>query len=277
VALSRRTGRSRFTLLLLLLTSITVLTLDFRGAGFIADLRGAASTAFSPIRDAADKVFAPIGNTWNGITEFDDLERENDRLRDRIADLEGDAAENQEASRQLAELAQLNGLPITSQLPNVTARVVSGPLSNFDHSIELNRGSDAGIKVGMPVVTGSGLLGRVIRVTGSRSTVQVITDPSFEAGARLVTSREVGIIKGRGEDDDLLIDVGIDPRIDVPFGELVLTSGTDRSVYPPDVPIGEVMKVELSSDQLSKVIFVRPFADLRQLAYVKVLLWEPVP
>ena len=51
MALSRRTGRSRFTLILLILTSITVLTLDFRGSGFVDDVRGAAMTVFSPIRD----------------------------------------------------------------------------------------------------------------------------------------------------------------------------------------------------------------------------------
>src|SRR5688500_3787877 len=111
MALSRRssrTGRSRFTLLLLVLTSITVLTLDFRGSGVVDDLRGAASTVFSPLGDGAASVAEPFTNAWNGAFGYDDLERENDRLREQIADLEGDSAEAQEAIREARELGELN-------------------------------------------------------------------------------------------------------------------------------------------------------------------------
>src|SRR5262245_27390219 len=160
MALSRRTsrtGRSRFTLLLLVLTSVTVLTLDFRGAGVVDDLRGAASTVFSPISGAASSVAEPFTNAWNGAFGYDELERENERLREQIASMEGDAAEAEDALRQLDELAELEGIQRYTQLQSVTSRVVGGSLTNFENNIQLDRGSDDGIAVGMPVVTGAGL------------------------------------------------------------------------------------------------------------------------
>ena len=77
----RRSGRSRLTILLLVLTSVTVLTLDFRGVGFLGDARRAVGSALSPLQGAADVVASPFRNTWNGITTYDELAAENEELR----------------------------------------------------------------------------------------------------------------------------------------------------------------------------------------------------
>jgi rod shape-determining protein MreC len=275
VALSRRTGRSRFTLLLLVLTSITVITLDFRGSGFIGDIRSVAGSVFSPVRDGAETVFEPVTNIWNGIFDYGDVKDENEALQRRIEELEGDLVASGDAARQLEELSQLAGLPITSQLPSVAARVVSGPLSNFEHTIEINRGSDSGVREGMPVVTGAGLVGRVVQASGSRARVELLTDPGFEVGIRLVTSGDVGVAHGDGRDNPLVVDTGIDPNNVVPQGEAVTTSGHDRSIFPPDLPIGMVVSVRHLEDQLGQELQVEPLADLHDLSYVNVLLWEP--
>jgi rod shape-determining protein MreC len=277
VALSRRTGRSRFTLLLLVLTSVTVLTLDFRGSGVVDDLRGGASTVFSPVRDGAEKIFDPVGDAWHGITDYGDVKADNERLRERIEELEGDAVEGREAQRQLEEIEASSGLPVSSQIPTVLARVVSGPVSNFEHTVDINRGSDAGIKTGMPVVTGAGLVGTVVQVTRTRAVVELLTAPTFEVGIRLVTSGDVGVARGSGEGDPLVVDEGIDPKVEVPDDEPVSTSGIDRSIFPADVPVGRVVEAELASNQLTQVLRIEPFADLDNLGYVRVLLWEPAP
>jgi rod shape-determining protein MreC len=280
MALSRRStrlGRSRFTLLLLVLTSITVLTLDFRGSGVVDDLRGAASTVFSPVADGAGSVTAPFTDAWNGAFGYDDLERENEQLRDQIAEMEGDVAEAADANRQLAELAELDGVTLYTALPSVTSRVVGGSLTNFEHAIQIDRGSDHGVAVGMPVVTGAGLVGRVTAVTGGRSTVQLLTDPAFRVGVRLAASGEVGIGHGTGDGEPIVVDAGVavSVREQIPDDEVVLSSGVDRSAFPPDIPIGTVTEVDAAADQLSLVLTVEPLVDLGDLAYVRVLLWEP--
>ena len=271
-----RTGRSRFTLLLLVLTSVTVLTLDFRGAGAVEDLRGAATTVFSPIADAASAITEPFTDAWNGAFGYDELAQENEELRDRIAQMEGDQAEASDAIRQLDELAELEGISRYTQLDSVVARVVGGSLTNFEHTIQLDRGTDDGIGVGMPVVTGAGLVGEVIAATGGRSTVQLITDPGFDIGVRLATSGEVGIAHGTGHGEPLVIDAGIPVSLEdqIAVGEAVTTSGVSRSVFPPDIPVGRVTHVRPAGDQLSLELTVRPLADLDTLSHVRVLLWR---
>jgi len=278
MALSRRTsrtGRSRFTLLLVVLTSITVLTLDFRGSGAVDDVRGAASTAFAPIRDAAAWATSPVSDAWNGVFGYNELEHENEQLREQVAELEGDVVENQDAAEQLDAIAETEGLPITAQLGSTLARVVGSGLTNFENTVEINRGSDSGIAVGMPVVTGAGLVGRITQVTGGRSVVQLITDPGFDLGVRLVESGDVGIAHGTGESQPLLVDAGIDLRTTVNEGDAVTTSGVDRSIFPPDIPIGRVDSVDTAADQLTQVLHVELLADLDNLAYVRVLQWTP--
>lgn len=280
MALSRRssrTGRSRFTLLLLVLTSVTVLTLDFRGSGFVEDLRGIASTIFSPLGDGAASVTEPFTDAWNGAFGYSELEDENERLREQIAAMEGDAAEAQDVLRESEELLDLEGIERYTDIEAVAARVVGGSLTNFEHAIQLDRGSGDGIAEGMPVVTGAGLVGRVVAVTGSRSTVQLLTDPGFDIGVRLAATGEIAIGHGTGDGNPLTIDAGIPVNVAdrIDEGEAVTTSGLGRSVFPPGIPIGRVTSIDRASNQLSLVLEVEPLADVGDLTFVQVLLWEP--
>ena len=275
MALSRRTGRSRFTLALLILTSVTVLTLDFRGSSAIHSIRNAVSSAFSPVRDGAGRAFSPVSNAWNGLFHYGDVKKENDRLRAQLAEAQGQAAQDADAKRQYDELTQLEGIVQFTQLPSVTCEVISGPLTNFEHTLEIDRGTDKGIKVGMPVVTGAGLIGRVVDVQSSRSVIKLLTDPDIVVGVRLATSGETGLLHGQGDGKQLVIDAGIEPKVNVPRDDMVFTSGEDRATFPGGVPIGRVTKSELAEGQLTQVLTVTPLADFGRLTFVKVLLWEP--
>ena len=275
MALSRRSGRSRFTLALLILTSVTVLTLDFRGSSAIHSVRNSASSAFSPVRDAAGRVFSPVSNAWKGLFHYGDVTKENERLRAQLEDAQGQAAQGADAKKQLEELSSVEGIVQFTQLPSVTSEVISGPLTNFEHTLEIDRGSSKGIKVGMPVVTGAGLIGRVVDVQGNRSVIKLLTDPDIVAGIRLASSGETGLLHGQGDGKPLVIDAGIEPKVNVPMDEMVLTSGEDRATFPGAIPIGRVSKAELADGQLTQVLTVTPLADLGRLTFVKVLLWEP--
>ena len=276
MAISRRSGRSRWTLALLVLTSVTVLTLDFRGSGTVDGIRSGAGAVFDPVRNAATATFRPFAHVWNGIFDYGDLKDENDKLKAQIAELKGAQVGQADAQEQLEAIAATEGLPITAQIPTVLARVVGGPSSNFEHTVELSKGSREGLREGMPVVTGAGLVGRILQVTPTRSRVQLVTDPGFDMGIRLVSSGTVGIAHGRGDGQQLAAEV-LDPKLTIPDDEPVTTSEFARSIFPPDIPLGVTVSASLTTDQRGQNLKIEPFADLRALAYVRVLVWEPAP
>lgn len=278
MALSRRssrTGRSRFTLLLLVLTSVTVLTLDYRGSGAVDEVRGAAATVFGPVRDAGAWVGRPFADAWNGVFGYDDLASENERLRDRVDALERRDAQAEDALRQLDEIDALNGFSRWTALPSVVARVTGGSLSNFQNTVEIDKGSDHGLAEGMPVVTGAGIVGRLAQVTSTRSVVQLVTDPDWQWGVRFARSGEIGIVRGTGEGQPLVVDQGVDRQTDVNRNEVVTTSGFADSVFPADIPVGRVSELDVAADQLSQILTVELLADIDDLAYVRVLQWTP--
>jgi rod shape-determining protein MreC len=281
----RRSGRSRLTILLLVLTSVTVLTLDFRGVGFLGDARRAVGSALSPLQGAADFVATPFQNTWNGITTYDELAEENEALRNQLEQLEGEVARNADVAVQYDELVSQVNIRWVGALSTATARVVQQPASSFSHVIGIDKGTGAGIRVGMPVVVGDGdglggLVGRVVDVGAGSASVQLVTDPDFRVGVRMVTSQRLGTASGQGAGRDLLIDTGIEPgedAADIPSLEIITTSGfDDRSSFPASIPVGKVTRTRPANGGLTLEVFAEPLADLDQLSFVSVVLTTPV-
>jgi rod shape-determining protein MreC len=229
---------------------------------------------FSPLQGAAETVTGPFTDAWNGIFDYGDLESENERLRARIEEMEGDAILEEDAAEQLAELLDQQDLPWVENIPRTAARVAAGPASNFSHTIDIDKGSDDGIKAGMPVVNGAGLVGRVIQVTGGRSTVRLITDPDFKVGVKLLPDGTLGTATGRGPGDELIVDANLPAEEEVRRGAALTTSGADRSAFPASIPVGRVQSTRESSSGLTLELLVRPAADTERLAFVTVLLWE---
>src|SRR4029077_17474430 len=123
-------------------------------------------------------ITSPFRNAWNGITGYGELKEANSRLRDRLPEAEAGKATEANAAEQLRRLNDQLNLGIPENLPTQIARVTSGQLSNFgDYRVEIDKGSDAGLAKGMPVVTNAGdgkaasLVGRLERVSSTRSLV----------------------------------------------------------------------------------------------------------
>jgi rod shape-determining protein MreC len=272
VAISPPTGsRTRFAVLVL--ASVTLLTVGLRDAPVVRDVREVAATVVGPVEGAVDTVTRPVRNAWHGVTDYDELQRENDELRAQVEAGEAGGVRASDAERQLADLSASLDLPWAGNMQTVTARVVSGPRSNFSHAVEIDKGTDDGVAVGMPVATGAGLVGTVSQATGGTSTVELLTDPEFRVGVRLSTTGDLGTARGQGRDDPLSVDSAIDPGTEVAEGTGVVTSGVDRSAYPPGIPVGTVASTHQGSGGLVLELDVDPLVDVDQLSYLTVMLW----
>lgn len=279
MAVYRRSTRPRYTLLLLVLSSITVITIDYRGAsgGFIGTAKDAAREAFAPVQSVAGAVFNPVGDFFQGVLRYGDLEAENARLREELAGARGQVLRAETAEREQKALLELADLDFVGDIPSIAARVVSTSPSAFELTVELDRGSSAGVLQGMPVVAGAGLVGQVVDVSENRSVVRLLPDPTTRVGVRLASSGDVGVAAGEGARRDLTVEL-IEPETKVRKGEVVTTSGLQNSVYPPGIPVGQVSRS--ASDPpgtLRREVRLEPVVDFRRLQFVKVLLWSSTP
>src|SRR5215211_5054888 len=175
-------GRRR-AIVLLLLTSVLLLTLDLRGNAVFDAVRTGFNAFMEPLESAADVATKPVVNAWRGITQWEDVREENDQLRDELAAMQADRIAAQAAIQEGQELRAERDLPSLGDYPRITAMVVGQSPSNVDQVVEINKGRDDSVEVGMAVIASGGLVGKVTRVLPDRAYVMLITDTRYATAA----------------------------------------------------------------------------------------------
>lgn len=180
-------GRRR-VIFALLLTCALLLTLDLRGNPVLDRARDGFSRIMSPVESATDVITTPLGRAWNGITKYDDLERENQALQDQVDRLIGTQATARLSVEEYQELLALLNLNSLAGIPTEVAKVVGASSNNLDQIIEINKGRSSGFKVGMPVVNQAGLIGKITSVTDNTAKVLLITDARYAVPVRVLAA-----------------------------------------------------------------------------------------
>ncbi len=278
-------------LALLVATAISLLTLDFRGFGPLESVQRGARSALDPVVGAVSAVTSPVANVWRGIVDYDEVKEENDRLTSEVAALRSEKVEDANARAQLNEILAQQKITTVAGVQKKLARVVSGPVGNLDNTIRIDKGSADGIEVGMIVVTDAGLVGSIQSVTETRAVVELADSRQFSVGVRLVgaAGRTTFLAVGQGPDRPLQIQGEVTPGDGVEDGAALVTSGLDRSPYPPDIPVGRISGTGLGPARAStpatlagtaepaplRDVEVELFVKANDLSFVTVLVWEP--
>jgi rod shape-determining protein MreC len=275
VAASRRNTSQRLTLAILLLASITVITVAYKGEArrAIGSVRNGAADVVAPLQRGVAAVLHPIGNLFAGMAGYGGVLGENQRLQLEVGHLRRQLIEAAQSQSQLDQLRSEQNLPFADGIPEVLGEVISSPASNFDLTIEVDRGTSDGVGVGMPVVSGVGLVGSVISAGQHTAIVQVLTDPRSEVGVRFGTGN-VAVAVGQGEGDPLQLQDVSETSV-TSRGAAVVTSGLDLAAYPSGIPVGTVASVHHTGGSLTSQVLVTPLVNLLVLQYVAVLQWFP--
>ena len=278
MAPAQQTGLVRHRLVLLTLVAITLLTLDLRGFDSARTAQGLVRDLLHPVNTLASAVFSPVDDVWNSLFDYDELEAENAALRQELDAVRGAAIQAEADSSAYQQLLESLDLPYAADITTVAARVARGPVGNFAGDVvTVDKGHRHGLSEGMAVVTGAGLVGRVERVDGVTSTVQLLSDPSLLVGVRLVSTNDVGLghavpgepgmfIVNQGPNWPRITDTALLPEV----GSAVVTDANSR--YTADVPIGRVVEVRPAADDLSLEVLVELANDIEDLAFVSVLI-----
>lgn len=254
--------------LVVLIASVAILLSDRREA-FETD-------AYGRTRTMSDKALEPVGNAlsapgrWTGtgvdaIRGYFFAVSENRRLKAELKEMRQwrDVAialrDNNERYRALL------GLRTDPPIPMAAARIVTDSRGPFANSRLANAGREAGVKIGNPVMSENGLVGRVIGVTEGVSRVLLLTDVASRTPVMIDRTNARAILTGDG---------GPNPRLEylrgqepVRNGDRVLTSG-DGGVFPRGLPVGRAVK---GLDGRWRVVLA---SDRAPVDYVRILLFE---
>ena len=268
--------RAPLWLVALLFTNLVIMAVDARDSdGQQKIVRIWTQTFASPIQTASSKASGATSGFFRQILNFQSIARENEDLKQRLAVAEQELHSAKQQASENDRLKGLLGLREQGQYESVPARVIARDPSVWFNTITINRGSSSGIATNMPVVTGTGVVGRVITVSPWASQVMLLTDEKAGAGAvvgQLGQSGALGSVRGR---PDLgLIEMRYVSGLEkVSVGDYVMTTGQD-AIYPAGLNVGEVVEVKNGTATQPHQILIRPGARLDQLEEVAVLLYR---
>jgi len=273
--------RAPLWLISLLIINLVVMAVDARDAdGGQKVVRIWTQTFASPLQNASSRATGATSGFFQQIWNFRTTAQENEQLKQRLNTLESELNNARQAEAENDRLKGLLGLKEQSAVQSVPARVIARDPSVWFNTITINRGSTSGIAVNMPVVTGGGIVGRVITVSPFAAQVMLITDEKAGAGAvvgQLGQSGALGSVRGRADLGVGIVEMRYVSGLEkVEVNDTVMTTGQD-GIYPPGLNVGRVVDVKNGTATQAHQILIQPGAQLDHLEEVAVLLYRPPP
>lgn len=269
-------GRTRFLLIILIVTSLFLITLDLRGVSVLDNARQGTQTILSPFQKAGNVILSPFKNFLSDVTHLGRTRHQIEKLRADNAKLKASLLNRKNADAQLKQLKSILDLAGTAGYKVVNAKVISqGSSQSFSQTITIDSGSNAGIKKNMIVLSQTGIAGVVKDVYPTTALVMLATDPSFKIGVRIAGTQQIGILSGRGSRSGAL--QLLDNLTTVKVGDVLLARGSVANrPFVPGVPVGYVTAVDNSAGEIAQSGAVRFYTNFGGLGVVAVVVGAPV-
>jgi rod shape-determining protein MreC len=259
----------------LMVAAVFIAPLMFFSTQFTPWTEGTASRTASLVQDVSypfawawHELSTGIENAWERYFDLSGKSKQNFELKRDVTELRTRLLDYDERLNEVNRLRQLLGF--TQSIPDkfVAAEVFTGQRSLPFKTIRIAKGSMDGIKVGMPVVSSNGIVGKVIRAGFKFSDVQLIVDYDSNVDVLVQRNRIRGVLGGYANESCRLT---LQRSAEVRIGDTLVTSGIVGS-FPKGLPVGKVIRISFETDNVSQVITVEPWVDHRRLEEVIVLL-----
>jgi rod shape-determining protein MreC len=219
------------------------------------------------MRGAAVSFVGAVQSTFSIIPNIFQLEKENKELREANNILSTELSQIKEEKLENIRLKQMLEFRQKTNFRTVTGKIIGKTLIQTRNNITLNIGEKDSVRVGMPVITDRGLVGRVVAASNNFCIVQILLNKDLRVSAKDQRSRVDGIIAWDGEEKLQLKNVS--KSSDVMQGDAIITSEYSNH-FPAGIPIGYAVTIG-TVDNLFKKIEVEPFVNFETLEEVFVL------
>jgi rod shape-determining protein MreC len=224
------------------------------------------------IRSYAVVAVGLLQDTFSFIPNYFDLRRENETLREMNLALSDEVSRLREGKLENLRLRQLLELKERGDYHYISADIVGKNLQLLRNTITLNAGQADGVEINMPIVSESGLVGKVVSTTTHYSIGQILLNKDLRVSAKVQRSRVDGIIRWDGSRTLLLQNVA--RTDDVQPGDLVITSDYS-AFFPKGIRVGVVSETRPMPGSLFQTVTVKPSVDFTALEEVFVMQFKP--
>jgi len=262
----------RHLLVFVVLLAMSVALFALSDSRPLQELRNGVRFAMAPIQETLGEGTRSVTSVIGAITEVDSLRRENEELRSEVQRLDEELAGMESLQAEVANLEELLGTRdrlTADDIETVAAGVSARQYTQFERIITLDRGSEADIREGAPVLSSGGaLLGRVTDVGEGWADVMLISDSNFLVAGLDRRTRATGNVIGRLSAPLSMTEIKRSDKMSE--NDLIVTLGAQlgggfRSVYPPGIPIGRVVDIIDTADSIVKSALLVPVADLEHI------------
>ncbi len=278
----RDSPRSRVTLAVLVALAVVLLVLDGRSGHnpVTAAARAGGELVFVPAAAAVGYAAAPLSGLYDTVRRAPGASERIAELEAANAELKGElhaARLDEGRAENLDDLLHLSGLGGYEIVP--AQAVTRTTPRGYADVATIDAGTESGVHADMTVVNGQGLVGRVIDAGPRTATVLLATDVTSAVGARLESTRKIGVVTGGtvpgGPEADLTLEL-FDMEAPVEAGDRLVTLGSHEGApFVPGVPIGTVEEVQVAPGALSRLGVLAPAVDFASLDLVGVVVAGP--
>jgi rod shape-determining protein MreC len=265
-------NRTRLLLIVLLVTSLLFITLDLRGISFTKTSRSVSQTVFRPVEKVVSKIFSPVGNFFSNIKNFPRIKSEVTTLKTANSKLHQEILKYQDNIGKYQDLQKDFNLAGEAGFKVVPAEVIArGAADSFTQTITIDAGTADGISNNMTVMNGDGIVGVTRAVTSNTSIVELMSDPNFKMGVRIVGTGSAGVLLGEG-DNQFTFQL-LDPQGSLSTGAALVSLGSDQNrPFVAGLPVGYITQVNTTSRDITQQATVKSYANLNSLDIVLVVL-----
>lgn len=252
---------------------VSLAALSSKAEGATKPLRNSISSTVTPLQSGVSQIGNWFVDHISFLSNIASVKKENDELREKVKELDIKVGQMEKEETELKRLRKLLEMSETySDYPSVGANVIGKGPGNWFNTLVIDKGESDGIKEGMNVLSGDGLVGIVTKVQSESSQIMAIISDESNVSAMSLETGDTCMVRGNEEtmENGYIGVEELGKNAQVKDGDKIITSNIS-SKYLPGLTIGTIKEIQLDNSKLYKTAKLEPAVDFEHLQEVLII------
>lgn len=266
----------RYLFIAMIVICLVLLIVSYRFSDSLGPVKSVAGNVITPMQVGINRIGSFFTSKLDYLKKVDDLIAKNKELTDKLNEVSYENKLLLQGKYELDNFRKLYNLDQTyADYPKVAARVISKDTNNWYSKFKIDKGSDDGIKPGMNVMAGNGLVGIITKTGKNYADVRSIIDDSSNLRGMFLDNSETCTVKGNLKllDEGHIEVTDIKKGSSIQDGYEVVTSYTSQK-YHPGILIGYVSGIKVDPSNMTESGYLTPAVDFSKLDMVLIITRE---